>query len=112
MLRQQTAEQIVFDAGAFHRVDSIELVWDHEAAVPELRLHLKLHSEQNPAESLSLDFSGVADLKLQAALSFDDRVGTILVRDIRDRGWGDINFEVFEPDDLGLYFMCSSWAKK
>ncbi len=112
MLRQQTAEQIVFDAGAFHRVDSIELVWDHEAAVPELRLHLRLHSEQDSTAHLSLDFSGVADLKLQAALSFDDRVGTILIRDIRDRGWSDINFEVFEPDDQGLYFMCSSWTQR
>lgn len=111
-MQQQVSEQIVFEAGDFHTVESIDLFWDHEAAVPELRLRAVLRNLAQPGQRLRLDFNGVTGLKLEAALSFDDRIGTICIRDISDREWSDLNFEVFEPESQGLRFMCSSWAKR
>lgn len=105
-------ETTVFEAGDYHAVESMELVWDHSAAVPELRMHLVLHNTEHEDQRLSLDFFGVADLKLQAALSYNDRIGTLRIRDIREREWSDMSFEVYEPGDNGLYFMCSSWTSK
>jgi hypothetical protein len=113
-------EEIVLLPHEFTVAESFRLDWirDRDTRECELRAEFILRkdplsnttSDRSIYEKITIVCHHVSSIKLDKPIGFNCGVGIVMIRDIRSRQWEGANYEVFEDENEGFTFYCTSYT--